>query len=391
MIVDLHAHYPMQLLPEAEGSVGTVRGRARLLDRVRALLIRFASRFANYESVKSGPRVTVAGMRAGGVGICLSVLYSPFDEMDLTVRYGSPPLDRYLHTLLRQLTDAEREIAEHHAAEAVYARTPEELEAALDRGLLAMIHSVEGGFHLGSTPEAVDRAVTELAGRGVAYITPAHLFYRGVAANAPAIPFIPDGIYRRLFPQPEQGLSELGRALVRAMVRERLIADVSHMNAAALRETFDLLDEIDPRREVPVIASHVAYRFGDQTYNLDEQTVLAIAARDGVIGLICAEHQAADGIRMPGLLRRRHTRSAADSMHVLGRHIDRIAELTGSHRHTAIGTDFDGYIKPTLAGLENSSKLGALERELHRRYGPADAAAIASQNALRLLRGYWRR
>ena len=32
----------------------------------------------------------------------------------------------------------------------------------------------------------------KLAAHGVAYITVAHLFWRGVATNAPAIPFLPD-------------------------------------------------------------------------------------------------------------------------------------------------------------------------------------------------------
>ena len=43
--------------------------------------------------------------------------------------------------------------------------------------------------------------MAELAARGVAYVTLAHLFFRQVATNAPAIPFIPDRIYRLLFPQ----------------------------------------------------------------------------------------------------------------------------------------------------------------------------------------------
>ena len=73
------------------------------------------------------------------------------------------------------------------------------------------MHCVEGGFHLGATPEQVDASVTALAARGVAYVTLAHLFWRRVAANAPALPFLPDALYNRLFPQPAgERLTDLG-------------------------------------------------------------------------------------------------------------------------------------------------------------------------------------
>ena len=75
---------------------------------------------------------------------------------------------------------------------------------------------------------------------------------------------------------------------------------------------------------------------------------------------------------------------------MLARHLDRIRELTGSHRHTAIGSDLDGFVKPTLAGLQTMADMARLESALRDRYGPADGALICSDNALRPLRSYWR-
>ena len=72
------------------------------------------------------------------------------------------------------------------------------------------------------------------------------------------------------------------------------------------------------------------------------------------------------------------------------RHLDRIAQITGSHEYAAIGSDLDGFIKPTLAGLDDAGALAALRRGLAERYGEADAELISSQNALRLLRSHWR-
>lgn len=387
MIADLHSHYPMHLVPPREVDalklICSPKARWRVMDRVRAVLIGLASRFVNYESFGSGPRVTVPLLRAGNVGVVLSVVYSPFDEFDLTRHYGSPPVGDYLDTALRHMTLVERDIADGFSGEAALVRNPEQLDAALAEDRIALVHCIEGGFHLGGTPEEVGIAVGELARRGVAYITLAHLVWRSVATNANAIPFLPAPLYRLLFPQPAVGLTELGRAAVTAMLDHGVLVDVSHMSRRALDDTLGLLDELDPGRGVPVIASHSACRLGRDRYNLSDETVERIAARDGVIGILLAEHQLTDGLRW------RRTRTLRDSVEVLFEHLDRLREVTGSHRHAAIGSDLDGFIKPTLAGLENAERLSALERALTARYGRPDAELITSGNALRVLREHW--
>ena len=388
MIADLHAHYPMHLVEELHGSpldaVTTASGRRRVRDIVRAWLVGLASRFHNYRSFDSGPRVTVEFLEAGNVRVALSVLYAFFDEVDLDEPYGAKPEAGYIDDLLHEIELVEQEIATKHAGAAVVAHTPAELDAAVAAGKVTLVHAVEGGFHLGPTPEAVDDAITQLARRGVAYVILAHLFFRQVATNANALPFLNDKLYGFLFPQPDEGLTELGRAAALAMVREHVLIDVTHMSKRAFRDTLSLLDDVDPGGNVPVLASHAGYRFGDQALMLDEAAVRAVAARDGVIGLIFAQHQLLDG------LGRKNTRTFDESFEVLCKHIDKLAEVTGSFRHIGLGTDFDGFIKPTLGGLESSADLAQLETALRSKYGDSDAEAITSGNALRLLRGYWR-
>jgi microsomal dipeptidase-like Zn-dependent dipeptidase len=384
VVVDLHAHYPMQLIPDGQGAtLGAMTkraGRARRRDRMRALLLRLASWFGNWRSPTAGPRVTIEGMRAGGVGVALSVLYSPFDEMDIGPAYGAPPQPGYFERLLRQI-----DLVEERLDGARLARTPAEMDAALDAGELALVHCVEGAFHLPADPGEAAVAVRELAARGVAYLTIAHLFWRRIATNTNAIPFLPDGVYDFLFPQPKSGLTDLGEAIVRACAREGVIIDLSHCSAQSAADILTILDEIDPAEEVPVIVTHAGYRFGKQQYMVDDALAKRIAARGGVIGLICAQHQLNDG------LRRTRGRRIEHSADVLCRHVERLAQVTGSFDHIAVGSDFDGFIKPTLAGLEESSDLAKLDGILRPKFGDDATDAILSGNAMRVLRAGWGR
>jgi microsomal dipeptidase-like Zn-dependent dipeptidase len=387
LVADLHVHYPMHVLSGDRdvtlGRMVRVRPRQGVGDKVRGAVLALASRLLNYRSWDAGPRVTAEFLAAGGVRVALSVLYSPFDEMDLDEPYGALPEPGYFARLLEQLEQVEAEAGEHAGLTVVHSAA--ELDQALTDGVVGLVHCVEGGFHLGPTPADVDANVTALAARGVAYVTLAHLFWRRVAANAPAIPFLPDPIYNTLFPQQAgAGLTELGEAAVRAMYREGMLIDVSHMRGDALEETFELLNALDRETGAaptghPVIASHSGYRFGKQSYNLDDEAVRRVAARGGVIGLILAQHQLNDGVV-------KKTKTFEESFDVIARHADRLRELTGSHEHTAIGSDFDGFIKPTMGGLERSSDLARLPVALSDRYGAEDAERILSGNVLRVLR-----
>jgi microsomal dipeptidase-like Zn-dependent dipeptidase len=73
---------------------------------------------------------------------------------------------------------------------------------------------------------------------------------------------------------------------------------------------------------------------------------------------------------------------------VIRRHIDRIVEITGSYEHVAFGTDFDGFIKPTMGGLQTMADLAPLGERLGAHYHE-NAELIASQNAIKVLRRLW--
>lgn len=389
MWADLHAHYPMRVVTDLtpRSSIEQMREGKEdpaLVDRIQRLILWIAIKLGSNKSWWSDYRITVPELKRGNVGLAMSVLYRPFQEMDLGKSYAAPPDPDYFELLLRDLREVEREVGTYGKDEIRLVHNRGELESALKDEVVALAHAVEGGFHLGDTTEEIERNCATLKQLGVAYVTVAHLFYRKVATNAPALPFLPDALYRKAFPQPKgHHIAKRGRAVLKGLVDNRILIDLSHMDPAAIRETFRILDEeLDPGGNMPVVSTHAGFRFGRQQYMHDKDTLLKIKKRGGVVGLIMAQHQLNDGIR-------RHAKSLDESLEVIFAHIDKIAEITKSYEHIALGSDFDGFIKPTMGELESIGDLEKLEAPLRKRYG-ADAERMMSGNALRVLRELWR-
>ena len=378
MLADLHCHFPMHLLPEDKHPNPHVKSWfGRLRDEVQAWLVDIAARAASNEDWGSGWRISLDGLKEGDARLVCSVLYWPADEFDLdTLEYDAPPGPDYFPHLQHQLGYVEGKLADEDPDGTVH-RIAKRGEPLDDDGRVTFVHCVEGGFHFGPDPTAVDDQVKWLADRGVVYITVAHLFFRHVAAAAPAIPRISDEEYEKLFHQdPGVGLTEIGRALVEAMYAHDVLVDVSHMRQDSIDETFELIEQLDAQhgRKPPVIATHVGTRkvVADQSYNLDAATIKRIADRDGLVGMIMAQHQMGE------------TATEDETRALLKKHADAIAEAAGGHQCTALGSDLDGFIKPTLAGIENAPDYAKLADWIGELY-PTDADAILHGNARRVL------
>ena len=136
---------------------------------------------------------------------------------------------------------------------------------------------------------------------------------------------------------------------------------------------------------MPVIASHIACRFGKLSYNLTDDVIREIGQRGGVMGVIACTHYTHDGLRPA-----RKVKTFDDSMELIYAHVDRIRQVTGSHDHVAIGSDLDGWIKPALPGLEHLGHMRHVQEALATKYGDAVAEKISSANLLALLRRAWR-
>ncbi len=372
-VFDLHAHYPMQFDPE--GPRRTIMRRAIHHEGI-------ADRLFNRADPTAPHAVTIDSMVKGRVGAALSALYCPFEEMDVEQHYAAPPLDAYFTKLHDLLKVVEGHVAADHRA--VIATDYAGLTTAIHDGRLAIIHAVEGGVMLGRDDAVIDRNIATLADRGCAYVTVCHLFWRQVGTNAPALPFLPDAWYQRLFPQPTLGLQPRGIALIESLLRHGVLIDITHMSEPSMDDTFALVDRLDPQRTVPIIASHVACRIGALKYNLTEPYVRKIAARGGVAGVIYCDHFLRDGGHRPRF---------GDKREALGKLKVQIDQLLhwGGEDLVAIGSDLDGFIKPTLYGLESAADHADVAEWLVTTYGLPLATKICHGNAMRVMRERWRR
>ncbi len=379
MIADLHCHYPMHLLPQERHPRGLAKGFFQgLKDDLDANAVGLVAKLVNNRSWESGWRVDLDGLRNGNARIVCSVLYWPEDEFDLASKplHGSfGDLQRQLQYVEQNLTDLDQDGTLH-----VLAKRSSDLD---DQSRVAFVHCVEGGFHLGPDEDAIDDNVAWLAQQGVIYITLAHLWFRHVATNAPAIPALTDSEYELIFKQdPDLGLTDLGCAAVRSMYKHKVLVDISHMSQKAIDDTFKLIEKLDTAsgaspRDFPVLATHVGMRDANadtQAYNLDADTVRRVHERGGLVGVIMAQHQIGA------------TSDATQSREALRRHIRALVAAAGNdHSGVAIGSDLDGFIKPTLAGLESASNFPTLERWIREDF-PHEADAIVYGNARRLIK-----
>jgi len=386
-IADLHCHYPMRVhcdrSPAAVAKRRECSGAWFWLDGVRCFAMRRLAQLFNHKSFWATWRVTFDGLKAGRAGLVLSALYDPAYEI-LVMPGKQQPRPAAFGALLCQLGCVEAELVRtdpgHDGHRVVKSKA--ELKETLNEGRMAFVHCVEGGLYLGDNVCDIKTNVARLAEKGVAYITVAHLFYRGIASNASALPGLSDECYDFIFRQRLRGLSPLGRAVVEAMYEHKMLIDITHMDAPAVQATFKRLEELDEEtgadpKEHPVIASHAGYRFGDLDYMLDKTTIEEIARRGGVIGLILAEHQLENGFTGDEI--------ESSTFYALDRHIKKICQITHSHEHICIGSDHDGFIKPTVSGIHGSAELGEIEEWLRDDYPPAVADAILFGNAERVV------
>jgi membrane dipeptidase len=155
----------------------------------------------------------------------------------------------------------------------------------------------------------------------------------------------------------EGGLTDAGRALVRACEELGILVDLSHLNERSFWDVAKIAER-------PLVVTHAsAAALTPHERNLTDRQLDAVRDTGGVVG-VCFHHEFAGAQRTD-----------------IARHVDYIATRIGPE-HVALGSDFDGCELP--AGLRGAQDLPLVLDDLG--WGEEELRLLAHENFLRVLR-----
>ena len=173
-------------------------------------------------------------------------------------------------------------------------------------------------------------------------------------------------------PDTGPGLTDAGRALVRACNELGILVDVSHLNERGFWDVVEVSDR-------PVVATHSnAHALCASTRNLTDRQLDAIRDSGGVVGV----NFAVTFLREDGM-----NDVEGTGLDEIVRHVDYLADRMGVD-HVAFGSDFDGAAVPGALG--GVSGLPRLVDALSERYDADEIDRITHGNWLRVLDATWR-
>jgi membrane dipeptidase len=318
----------------------------------------------NQEFLEGGDgHLDLPAAREGGLAGGLFAVFpcSPFrgEDNPFAVDYFRP-LDKpsaLADTLamVRRLDAIERESA--GALRVV--RDDAALDACLGDGSLAAVLHVEGAEAIG---EGLDELGTfyeaGLRSLGLTWSRP-NAFGHGTTFDFPGSP------------DQGPGLSDAGRALVRACNELGVVVDLSHLNERGFWDIAEL-------SQAPLVASHSnAHALCPSPRNLTDEQLRALGESGGVVGInFCVAFVREDGAD-----------DADTPLSAIAAHAAHVAEVAGPEA-VALGSDFDGATMPHE--VDNAAKLPALFDAL-RAFGfdASELELIAFGNWRRVLRATW--
>ncbi len=172
-------------------------------------------------------------------------------------------------------------------------------------------------------------------------------------------------------PDTGDGLTDLGKELVRVCNTMRILIDQSHLNEAGFWDIAEI-------SEHPLVATHSnAHALCPHARNLTDRQLAAIRDSDGLVGLnFATAFLREDGQMKPEL-----------DLSNMMRQLDYLIEHLGEER-VGFGSDFDGAMVPRPIG--NVAGLPALrEAMVAHGYDAALIKKLAHENWLRVLRLTW--
>ncbi|MEO8743671.1 MAG: membrane dipeptidase [Candidatus Dormiibacterota bacterium] len=162
------------------------------------------------------------------------------------------------------------------------------------------------------------------------------------------------------------GLTNLGRQLLKAMARKRVILDLSHMADESVADAFRLW-------RGPIMASHSNSRDivpGDR--QVTDETVAEVAHRGGIVGVSFFQLH----------LRKSGRATLTDVV----THIVHHAHAAGGPEHVGLGTDLDGGFDARDAPMKDLKHLRELETRLRKHFNRTQVEGIMGSNWLEFLK-----
>jgi membrane dipeptidase len=288
--------------------------------------------------------------RAGGFAGGFFAIFTPHpDGFPLDAERGPDTLPEpsVSHALAKATTDAkiEKLLALEAQGALRVVRDPADLEL---RGPIKAVMHIEGAeaieAGLGNLPDLHARGLRSL---GITWSRP-NAFGYGVPFAAPASPDI------------GPGLSDAGRALVRACNSLGILVDLAHLNARGFWDVAEITDR-------PLVVTHAcAHALVPSARNLTDAQLDAVGDSGGVVG-VCFHHEDVGPHRTD-----------------IARQVDHIAHRIGP-AHVALGSDFDGCALPEgIAGAEGLQNVLADLAALG--WSEDDIRLVANGNWVRVLR-----
>ena len=206
-------------------------------------------------------QVNLPAMREGGLDAGFFIVYTPQGDLSEEGFAESVEAAEEKYRGILRMLRANRDTIE-------LAKTPDEVEALNEEGMLAALIGIENSSPLGNTPEEVKESVAMWAERGARYASITHFGHNQFGGSSNP------SVQRRDGPDP--GLSELGRVLVEALNDHGIMVDISHVGPKTAADAMEL-------SRAPIIASHstVAAVYANARGLSDEQ-LTAIRDDEGV-------------------------------------------------------------------------------------------------------------
>ena len=283
----------------------------------------------------------------------------PMAKVPYDIPVPPPPEVTHAQRATLEMASLLFRIAERSRGRVRIARSVAEIRAAMSAGAHAPVLHIEGC-------EALDpglKMLDVLYAAGLRSLGPvwsrSNIFAHGVPFRYPSSPDTGDG------------LTDLGKALIRRCNEMRVLIDLSHMNEKGFWDIARISN-------APLVATHSnAHALCASSRNLTDRQLDAIRESGGLVGVNYAV----------SFLRKDGRREAATPLDTVVDHIAYLVERLGEEG-VALGSDFDGAMIPdaikTAAGLPNL--VAALRA---RQFGEPLIEKICFENWMHVLGRTW--